>query len=197
MELAPIRNSRPKICNRAKVNYFLGNDPSKWRSNIPLYGRVNYQNLYPGVDLAFHGVSQQLEFDYLVSPGADPAAIALSFEGADSIRTDGTGDLVLATSAGPVQLHKPVAYQSENGARQAVDARFVLKGKNQVAFELGSYDHTRELVIDPTVTYSTYFGGNGADYGVQYCRGCKRRCFRSRCHRLCFDTGHLEWHCGF
>jgi beta-propeller repeat-containing protein len=148
------------------VNYFLGNDPSKWRSNIALYGRVSYRNVYPGVDLAFHGAGKQLEFDYLVSPGADAAPIALSFEGAESIRTDGAGDLVLATSAGPVQLHKPIAYQSKNGERYAVDARFVLKGKNHVAFELGSYDHTRELVIDPTVTYSTYFGGNLADYGV-------------------------------
>lgn len=148
------------------VNYFIGKDPSKWHSNVALYGRVNYRNVYPGVDLAFHGASQQLEFDYLVSPGADAAPIALSFEGTKDIRTDEAGDLLLATSAGPVQLHKPLAYQSKNGTRQAVNARFVLKGKNQVAFELGSYDHNLELVIDPTVTYSTYFGGDFADYGV-------------------------------
>ena len=148
------------------VNYFLGNDPSKWKSNIALYGQVTYRQLYPGVDLAFHGAGKQLEFDYLVSPQANAAPIGLSFEGAESMRTDGAGDLVLSTSAGPVQLHKPVAYQSKNGVRQAVDARFVVNGKNQVAFELGSYDHTRELVIDPTVTYSTYFGGDFADYGI-------------------------------
>lgn len=149
-----------------KVNYYLGNDPSKWHSNISLYGRVNYRNVYPGVDLAFHGASRQLEFDYLVSPGADASPIALSFEGAQSLHTDSTGNLLLATSAGPVELHKPVAYQSQNGAKHAVDARFVLKGKNRVTFELGPYDHSRELVIDPTVTYSTYFGGDFADYGV-------------------------------
>jgi len=148
------------------VNYFRGNDPSKWQSNVALYGRVNYRNVYPGIDLAFHGASQQLEFDYLVSPGASAAPIALSFEGAQSVRADETGDLVLATSAGPVQLHKPVAYQSKNGARQEVAARFVMTGKNRVAFELGAYDHTRELVIDPTVTYSTLFGGDFADYGI-------------------------------
>ncbi len=149
-----------------KVNYFLGNDPSKWHSNIPLYGQVSYRNIYPGVDLAFHGAGKQLEFDYLVSPGANPAAIALSFQGADNLHTDHAGNLVLATSAGSIQLNKPVAYQSKNGAREPVDAKFVLTGKNQVTFELGSYDHNRELVIDPTVTYSTYFGGDGADYGV-------------------------------
>ncbi|HEX8812863.1 MAG TPA: SBBP repeat-containing protein, partial [Terracidiphilus sp.] len=148
------------------MNYFLGNDSSKWRSNISLYGRVTYRNIYPGVNLAFHGAGKDLEFDYVVSAGADASPIAVSFEGAESMRTDEAGDLILATSAGPVQLHKPVAYQSKNGARQPVDARFAFKGKNQVAFELGPYDHSRELVIDPTVTYSTYFGGDFADYGI-------------------------------
>jgi hypothetical protein len=149
---------------QGKVNYFLGKDPSKWISNVPLYGRVNYKNVYPGVDLAFHGAGTQLEFDYLVNPGADASRIALSFQGADSLYTDHAGNLVLATSAGPLQLNKPVAYQSKNGARELVDAKFVITSKNQVAFELGSYDRNRELVIDPTLFYSTYFGGDGADY---------------------------------
>ncbi len=151
---------------QGKVNYIVGKDPSKWQTNVPLYGRVNYHNVYPGVDLAFHGVSKQLEFDYRVSPGADAAPIALSFQGAQSIHTSEAGDLLLNTTAGPVRLHKPVAYQLKSGARETVDARFVLRGKNQVAFELGAYDHNRELVIDPTVTYSTYFGGDFADYGI-------------------------------
>jgi Beta-propeller repeat len=149
---------------RGKIHYFLGKDPSKWHSNIPLYGRVNYHELYPGVDLAFHGPEKRLEFDYLVSPGADTSRIALGFQGLESLHTDNAGNLVLATSAGSVQLNKPVAYQAKNGAREAVDAKFVLTGKNRVAFELGAYDHNRELVIDPTVTYSTYFGGDSADY---------------------------------
>jgi hypothetical protein len=149
-----------------KVNYFVGRDQSKWHSNIPLYGRVNYRGVFPGVDLAFHGLSKQLEFDYLVSPGADPTPVALSIEGAQSIHADDSGNLILATSAGPVQLHKPVAYQTKNGAREAVDARFILKATNEIAFALGPYDHNRELVIDPVVTYSTYFGGNGEDYAA-------------------------------
>ena len=77
---------------QGKVNYFLGKDPSKWISNVPLYGRVNYKNVYPGVDLAFHGAGQQLEFDYLVSPGADASRIALSFQGADSLHTGPRGE---------------------------------------------------------------------------------------------------------
>ncbi len=149
---------------QGKVNYFLGKDPSKWISNVPLYGRVNYKNVYPGVDLAFHGAGQQLEFDYLVSPGADASRIALSFQGADSLHTDNAGNLILATSAGPLQLNKPVAYQAKNGARELVNAKFAVTAKNQITFELGPYDHNRELVIDPTLFYSTYFGGDGADY---------------------------------
>lgn len=149
-----------------KISYFLGNDPSKWHSNIPLFGRVSYRNLYPGVDLAFHGAGGQLEFDYLVSPGADARSIALGFQGAGKISTNAAGDLLLATAAGPVEMHRPVAYQEKDGARQNVEARFELKGANEAAFALGPYDHSRELVIDPAVTYSTYFGGSGADNGL-------------------------------
>jgi hypothetical protein len=149
-----------------KVNYYLGKDPAKWHSNIPLFGRVNYKDIYPGVSLAFHGAAKQLEFDYVVNPGADPKLIALGFRGAEQIRTTAAGDLILTTAAGPVQMHKPIAYQEKEGIRQPVDASFVIAGRNKVAFMLGAYDRSRELVIDPTVTYSTYFGGGSADYGL-------------------------------
>ena len=151
----------------AKMNYFVGNDPSRWYSDVPLYGQVSYRNLYPGIDLAFHGNHKQLEFDYLVSPGANTQAIALGFQGAERITTSAAGDLVLSTSAGPIQMHRPLAYQEKDGARQKVDVRFVVSA-NEVTFALGSYDHSRQLVIDPTVTYtySTYFGGSLDDYGL-------------------------------
>jgi hypothetical protein len=149
-----------------KINYLIGKDSSKWHSNIPLFGRVTYRDVYPGVDLAFHGVTKQLEFDYLVSPGADPGLIALGFEGADKTQISADGDLILSTATGPVQVHRPFAYQEMNGSRQKVDARFVAKGGSEFSFALGAYDPSRQLVIDPTVTYSTYFGGNLADYGL-------------------------------
>lgn len=149
-----------------KVNYFLGNDPAKWRTNVPLFERVEYRELYPGIDLAFRGESKKLEFDYIVRPRADVNNIGLAFEGADHLDITADGDLTLATSAGPVQLRKPVAYQEKNGHREVVDAWFVADGKNKIRFRVGPYDRDQELVIDPTVTYSTYFGGDGPDYGT-------------------------------
>jgi Beta-propeller repeat len=150
-----------------RSNYFLGNDPSKWRSGVARYARVSYQDVYPGVNLAFHGAQRQLEFDFVVAPGASPAPIGFHFTGNQGMKTDDSGNLIISSAAGDVLLHKPVAYQEQNGARQAVDARFALKANNQVSFELGNYDRSRELVIDPSViyAYSTYLGGTGNDEG--------------------------------
>ena len=149
------------------ANYFLGNDPSKWRSGVVRYARVSYQNVYPGVAMAFHGAERELEFDFVVAPGASPAPIGFQFTGNQGTKTDDSGNLIISSAAGDVLLHKPVAYQEQNGARQPVDARFVLKAHNRVNFDLGNYDHSRELVIDPSVSYaySTYLGGTGDDKG--------------------------------
>ena len=147
-----------------RVNYFIGNDPSKWHSGVPLFGQVSYRNIYPGIDLAFHGNGKHLEFDYLLRPGSNANAIGFSFQGADRISTNASGDLVLTTAAGPIEMHRPAAYQEKDGVRQNVNVRFLVSS-NEVKFALGAYDRSRELVIDPTVTYSTYFGGDFADYG--------------------------------
>ena len=152
-----------------KINYLVGKDRANWHSNIPLFGSVKYTQIYKGVDLAFHGADGRFEFDYFVSPNSDPAQIALKFEGTNRVRTTSQGDLVLSTSAGDVELLKPVAYQvayrPEGASRESVRARFAVNG-DRVSFELGPYDRRRELVIDPTMTYSTYFGGSLADYGL-------------------------------
>jgi hypothetical protein len=147
-----------------KVNYFIGREPSKWHRDVPLFGQVSYRDLYPGVDLVFHGSGGQLEFDYRLSPGANAKAIALGFQGEDRVTTNSAGDLILTTAAGPITMHRPTAYQEKNGLRQDVDVRFRVSANN-VTFDLGSYDRGRELVIDPTVTFSTYFGGDFAVYG--------------------------------
>ena len=145
------------------TNYFIGNDRSQWLSGVKQYARVAYRDVYPGVNMAFHGEQRQLEFDFIVAPGANAAPIRLGVSGAKGMATDNAGNLVLASAAGDVTLHQPVAYQQKDGTRQPVDARFVLAANNQVAFELGNYDRSRELVIDPSVSYATYLGGASED----------------------------------
>lgn len=146
-------------------NYFVGKDSRKWQTNVPHYEGVGYRDIYPGINLAFHGAQQQLEFDFIVAADADPAPISLGFSGAKRIATDAAGDLILASAAGDLRLHKPVAYQENLGVRKLVDARFVVEGK-RVGFALGNYDRSRELVIDPTLTYSTFLGGSLEDNGL-------------------------------
>ncbi len=148
-----------------KVNYYIGNDPKAWHTGIPTYARIAYQEVYPGVSLAFHGQQGQVEFDFLVAPGANPAPIALSFPDAGLVKTNTSGDLVLTSRVGDLILHKPVAYQEQGGVRHTVDARFVLRANKQVSFELGGYDRSRELVIDPQLSYASYLGGSAEDVG--------------------------------
>ncbi|MGB7922397.1 MAG: SBBP repeat-containing protein [Pyrinomonadaceae bacterium] len=148
-----------------KSNYFIGNDPQKWRTGIPSYARVLYRGIYPGVDLIYYGREQQLEYDFVVAPGVDPSGIRLAFEGAQTIETDAKGDLVLRTGAGELRQHKPVVYQEVDGARREVPSRYVLKDRQRVGFEMGAYDSSKPLVIDPVLTYSTFLGGTGRESG--------------------------------
>ncbi len=145
------------------VNYFIGNDPSQWHTNIATFGRVEYQDVYPEIDLVYYGSNGALEYDFIVSPGADPNVIALNFAGADGVEVDAQGNLVLHTAAGDVVQQKPLTYQQHGGSRQEIASRYVLNGTN-VRFEVGAYDSTQPLVIDPLVLgYSTFLGGGGGD----------------------------------
>jgi hypothetical protein len=147
-----------------KVNYFIGNDPARWHADIPTFGRVEYPNIYPGISLAYHGGPGGLEYDFVLSPGADAHAIALKFEGADGVAINAQGDLVVHAAAGDLVQHAPVVYQEAGGRRQPVSGRFALDS-GHVRFEVGAYDKSRPLVIDPLVLgYSTYLGGGGIDY---------------------------------
>jgi len=143
-------------------NYFIGNDPSKWRSNIPQFARVSYEEVYPGINLVFYGKQGQLEYDFQVAPGADPAQAQLEFDGAQKVELS-SGSLILKADGGSLFFAAPNVYQEIDGRRQPVEGRFALRASNRVGFELGPYDHTRELIIDPILTYSTYFGGSGSD----------------------------------
>jgi uncharacterized repeat protein (TIGR01451 family) len=141
-------------------NYFIGNDPKKWHTGIPQFAGVRYQSVYPGIDLVFYGSQGHLEYDFKVAPGADPSQAELQFDGAAKLELSG-GDLILKGTGADVRLQAPRVYQTAAGHQQAVEGRFVLRAANRVGFEIGSYDRSRELVIDPTIAYSTYFGGTG------------------------------------
>lgn len=144
-------------------HYLIGNDPRTWTTHVPGYGRVRYREVYPGVDLVFHGERDELEFDFEIAPGTDPGAIRMAFKGMDRLHLDQTGSLVLATAAGEVVLRAPVLYQDADGGRRTVAGRYVLGRRGRVGFEVGEYDRGRPLVIDPAMIYSTYLGGSGYD----------------------------------
>ncbi|MDF5715609.1 MAG: SBBP repeat-containing protein, partial [Rhizonema sp. NSF051] len=149
-----------------KVNYFLGNDPKHWHTNIPTYAQVKYQQVYPGVDMVYYGNQQQLEYDFVVAPRADPNLIKLAFAGVDKVSVNPEGNLTLLVGTKLVQLHKPVVYQKVNGTKQVIaNNNYLINSSNIVSFDLGKYDRTRPLIIDPVLSYSTYLGGSSNDYG--------------------------------
>jgi len=142
------------------ANYFLGNDPSKWHTNVPTYAKVQYTGVYPGIDLVYYGNQGQLEYDFVVAPNASPAFVRLHFSGAKRLRLSRTGDLTISAAHGSIAFRKPVIYQVQDGQRQPVKGEFTLSAKNEVGFNIARYDHTKPLVIDPVLTYSTYLGGS-------------------------------------
>ncbi|HET8966389.1 MAG TPA: SBBP repeat-containing protein, partial [Candidatus Acidoferrum sp.] len=147
-----------------KVNYFRGNDAKGWLTGIPTFARVTQRGVYSGIDVVYYGNQKQLEYDFIVAPGANPRAIALALSGAQSVKVDASGDLVIVTPAGEVRMQRPLAYQQDaNGNRQMVAADYVLRGANRVGLHVGKYDVRRELIIDPILEYSTYLGGSNID----------------------------------
>jgi hypothetical protein len=146
------------------TNYFIGNDPAKWHTNVPTYTKVKYESIYSGVDLVYYGNQRQLEYDFIVAPGADPHCIAFDLSGAKRIRQDKHGELVLKMADDEIRWHQPVVYQEKDGARQEIAARYTITDTNRVGFEVAKYDADRALYIDPLI-YSTYLGGSGGDFG--------------------------------
>jgi uncharacterized protein (TIGR03437 family) len=142
-------------------NYFIG-DARNWKRDVPRFARVRYRGVYPGIDILYHSQERQLEYDFVVSPGADPAAIGVRFDGAKRIRVNRAGELEIAMSDGTLVHRRPVAWQEVDGARRAVSANYVVRD-GAVGFRLGVYDRSLPLVIDPVVVYSTYIGGNAVD----------------------------------
>ncbi len=148
-----------------RVNYLTGGDPSQWHTGIPTYGRVAYRQLWPGIDAVFYGNRAGLEYDFNVAPGADPRHIALSLDGARSVRLTPDGALAAQLPGGVVRMLEPQAYQVVDGAKRPVAAHYALSD-GQVRMRVGSYDHQRPLVIDPVLAYSTYLGGSGPEFAA-------------------------------
>lgn len=162
-----------------KVSYLYGSNPAQWRTNVPEHAKIEYRDVYPGIDLVFHGREQrQLEFDFVLAPGADPNQIQLRFGGADRIEIADDGDLLLSVGEKQIRQHKPRRYQTVTGRRSEVPGNYVVlpavgsrdtpasaQGGSDtiVRFAIASYDSAAQLVIDPVLTYSSCISGSGYD----------------------------------
>ena len=165
-------NPNPRVVGIDRLpgvtNYFIGNDPAKWRTNVAGYAKVKYESVYPGIDLVYYDNGEgRLEYDFIVAPGADPKQIALSIEDAQSVEVDPSGDLVISAVTGTIRKPSPKVYQEIDGKRQEITAGYRLldtrpstPDTQMIAFSLGAYDRNKPLVIDPQILYATYLGGS-------------------------------------
>ena len=149
----------------SKSNYLTGNNPNQWHTDISHYAKVQYQGVYPGIDLVYYGNQRQLEYDFIVAPGANPKNIKFQIIGAKRLEIDKQGNLLLHTQSGVIRQHRPVIYQEINGKRQEIAGSYVLLGQQELGFTVAAYDPSLPLVIDPVVSYSTYLGGTSEDRG--------------------------------
>ncbi|MEE8574950.1 MAG: SBBP repeat-containing protein, partial [Thermodesulfobacteriota bacterium] len=162
-------NKKAKIIGEkeqaGKVNYFVGSDKSKWRSNVPTFAAVLYEEVYKGIDVRFYGKGRLLEYDVIVKPGADPDKVKFIYEGIKGLRVTENGELQVGLKEALLVQKKPFIYQEIDGKRAEVEGSFVIEDDTTYGFELASYDKTKELVIDPVLDYSTFLGGTGTDFG--------------------------------
>jgi hypothetical protein len=146
-----------------KINYFIGNDPAQWHTGVSTFTRLRVEEIYPGVNLVYYGNQQRLEYDFVVAPHADPAAIAIRFDGPEKIRVDARGDLVLSLGQDEIRQPKPTIFQDVRGVKKEISGGYQLTDQRTVTFKIGDYDRTLPLVIDPVLSYSTFLGGSASD----------------------------------
>ncbi len=144
-------------------NYFLGRDSSQWHAGVPQFGKVRYSNVYPGIDVVFYGNPQDLEYDFVVRPGADPSKIRLTFDGADSIAADASGDLTVKIGSVEIRNRKPRIYQRTAHGDKLVGGGYVVLGRRRAGLAIDRYDPNETLVVDPVLSYATYLGGGASD----------------------------------
>ena len=161
-------NENPQIVGAdefdCRINYFKGKDSSKWITNIPIYGKLTYKEVYPGIDLAYYENQRILEYDFIISPNADINNIKMTFEGVDKIEKDADGNVLISVKENIVQMLKPRAYQEIDNTKVEVESSFIMDSDG-IRFDIPSYDKSKVLVIDPPILYGTYLGGNDSEYG--------------------------------
>jgi hypothetical protein len=155
---------------RSRSHYLRGRDPKRWRRAVPHYARVQFEEVYPGIDLAYYTREDRLEYDFIVAPGTDPASIRLAVTGAEDVRIDDSGSLVFETKAGDITQRMPTIYQVADGARQIVRGGFEIDAEGGVGFRIQDFDRGVSLIIDPALEYSTYLGGLGNEDAVAIAR---------------------------
>lgn len=143
-----------------KINYLVGNDSSQWQKSVPTFSKVRVENIYPGVDVVYYGNRQTLEYDFNLAAGVNPSVINLHFAGAEKIALNRAGELVVQFHGGKIIQHAPVVYQTLHGQRQEIAAGYKILDKHTAAFAVSDFDRNQPLVIDPVLSYSTYYGGN-------------------------------------
>ena len=168
-------NPAPEIRAEDRIpggsSYFIGSDPSKWYTDAAHYERVRWREVYPGIDLVYYGSQTQLQYDFIIAPGANPDHIRMHFSGLDDITITPEGDLLLQVEGGILRQQAPFTYQEIDGQRVEVSSRFIVNDTETVTFEVGAYNPIYPLVIDPALLYSTYLGGTGSDFPYQIAAG--------------------------
>ncbi len=150
---------------KSKSNYYTGSDPDSWITGVPHYSKVGYLDIYNGIDMVYYFNDDKLEFDFNVSPGADPEQIRLSFSGADKFEKDGNGNLSVSAGGHELVFNKPSAWQEKAGRKQEVEVQFAVLDGGNIRFDIGSYDTNAGLTIDPQIVYATYLGGSKSESG--------------------------------
>jgi len=150
-----------------KCNYFIGNDRAKWRTDVPNYREIVYEDIYSGIDLKYYSNGRQMEYDFIVSPGADLSQIEIQYVGPESVTVNEAGELVVTTLWGKVVEQRPVVYQESEGDRHPVSAEYIMRHSGRFGFCINEeYNASLSLIIDPVIEYSTYLGGSGEDDGI-------------------------------
>jgi len=162
-------NPNPEIVGEDRLahncNYFYGNNPAKWRTDVPNYSAITYKDIWPGIDLRYHGNGQGMKYDFIVNPGAEISQIRVRYDGVNDLAITSNGDLQADTRFGLIYENIPSVYQETGGKKHNISGQYRIIEPGVFGFEVESYNLSLSLIIDPEIVYSTYLGGSGDDYG--------------------------------